>query len=67
MSTPVRDYDQVVRRLAALPASEWRSCCVATVWGYPWFALERVVSRRVPTVFVTAGIHGEEPGSVEGA
>ena len=40
---------------------------MATVWGYPWFALERVVSRRVPTVLVTAGIHGEEPGSVEGA
>ena len=67
MSTPCRNYIHIVERLAALPSRSWRSRRVSTVWGYPWFAVERVVSQRAPNVLVTAGIHGEEPGSVEGA
>ena len=67
MSSPRRNYDLIIRRLAALPPKAWRVRRVGTVWGYPWFTVERVVSRRAPTVLVTAGIHGEEPGSVEGA
>jgi len=67
VSTPRRDYSEIVERLGALPSRRWQSRRVSTVWGYPWYAVERVVSGRVPTVLVTAGIHGEEPASVEGA
>jgi murein peptide amidase A len=37
------------------------------MWGYPFFCLRRTISKDVPTVLVTAGIHGEEPGGVAGA
>ena len=67
MSTPRRNYSHIVERLAALPSRRWRSRCVGTVWGYPWYAVERVVSGSAPNVLVTAGIHGEEPASVEAA
>ena len=67
MSPPRRNYDQIIRRLAALPPKAWRVRRVSTVWGYPWFAVERIVSRYAPTVLLTAGIHGEEPATVEGA
>lgn len=40
---------------------------VGKVWGYPFFRLRRQIDKRAPTILVTAGIHGEEPGSVEGA
>lgn len=67
MSSPRRNYDQIIRRLAALLPKAWRVRRVSTVWGYPWFAVERIVSRYAPTVLLTAGIHGEEPATVEGA
>lgn len=50
-----------------LPPKAWRVRRVSTVWGYPWFTVERVVSRYAPTVLLTAGIHGEEPATVKGA
>jgi hypothetical protein len=37
------------------------------VWGYPFFRVRRQIEKGLPTILVTAGIHGEEPGSVEGA
>jgi len=67
VSTPRRDYRQIVQRLAALPSRDWRVRRVSVIWGYPWFTAEHIVSRQAPTVLVTAGIHGDEPGSVEGA
>jgi protein MpaA len=67
VSSPRRNYDQIIRRLAALPPQAWRVRRVSTVWGYPWFAVEHIASRYAPTVLLTAGIHGEEPATVEGA
>lgn len=63
----VRDYREIARRLEALPRREWRLEQVGRIWGYPFFRVRRQIDRRAPTVLLTAGIHGEEPGSVEGA
>ena len=63
----VRDYNQVVQRLRVLPRDAWQVERAGEVWGYPFFWARRKVANDAPTVLVTAGIHGEEPGSVEGA
>jgi murein peptide amidase A len=63
----VRDYTAIVQRLRALPRRQWRVEQAGKIWGYPFFCVRRTVHRRSPTILVTAGIHGEEPGSVEGA
>ena len=63
----VRDYSEVVQRLRALPRREWQVQQADEVWGYPFFCLRRTIAKRAPTILVTAGIHGEEPGSVAGA
>lgn len=63
----VRDYGEVAQRLQALPKGEWRVEPVARMWGYPFFCVRRLIDRQVPTILLTAGIHGEEPGGVEGA
>jgi protein MpaA len=63
----VRDYNEIVQRLRALPRGEWRVEQAREVWGYPFFCVRRKVANNAPTVLVTAGIHGEEPASVEGA
>lgn len=63
----VRDYSEVVQRLRALPRREWRIQQAGEIWGYPFFCLRRNISKDVPTVLITAGIHGEEPGGVAGA
>jgi len=57
----------VVERLRALPRSAWRVQQVEEIWGYPFFCLRRRISKDAPTVLITAGIHGEEPGGVAGA
>jgi len=51
-------------RLHAL--RDWQVRQVATVWDYPWFTVERTVSKHAPTVLLTGGMHGEEPAGVEG-
>jgi murein peptide amidase A len=63
----VRDYGKVVKRLRDLPRREWRVEQVGEVWNYPFFRVRRRVIRGAPVVLLTAGIHGEEPGGVEGA
>jgi murein peptide amidase A len=63
----VRDYKEIVGRLEGLPPRDWHVQQVARIWDYPFFQVERRVSLRAPTILLTAGIHGEEPGSVEGA
>ncbi|MGA2605363.1 MAG: M14 family metallocarboxypeptidase [Verrucomicrobiia bacterium] len=63
----VRDYREIEQRLQALPRREWRVESVARVWGYGFFCVRREIDQRAETVLVTAGIHGEEPGGVEGA
>jgi len=63
----VRDYGEIVGRLKGLPVRDWRVKQVAKIWGYPFFQVERHVGVRAPTILLTAGIHGEEPGGAEGA
>jgi murein peptide amidase A len=63
----VRDYGEIVQRLRALPRHDWRVQQAGEISGYPFFRLQRRVSKDAPTVLVTAGIHGEEPGGVAGA
>jgi murein peptide amidase A len=63
----VRDYREIVQRLRALPRREWHIQEAGEIWGYPFFCLRRKISKDAPTVFVAAGIHGEEPGGVAGA
>jgi protein MpaA len=63
----VRDYAEIVQRLRVLPRRHWQVEQVGEVWGYPFFGVRRQVRRTAPTILLTAGIHGEEPGSVEGA
>ncbi len=53
--------------MRALPRGAWRIQQPGEIWGYPFFCLRRNVSNDAPTVLVTAGIHGEEPGGVAGA
>ena len=62
----VRDYATIVHRLRDLPRREWRVESVGNISGYPFFRVTRFI-RGAPAVLLTAGIHGEEPGSVEGA
>jgi protein MpaA len=66
MSKRVRDYREVVRRLTGAARTSWRLKEAGRIWGYPWFIVERVVSRAAPTVLLSGGMHGEEPGGVEG-
>jgi protein MpaA len=63
----VRDYAEIVQRLRVLPRRQWQVEQVGEVWGYPFFGVRRQIQRSAPTILLTAGIHGEEPGSVEGA
>ncbi|MGD0061129.1 MAG: M14 family metallocarboxypeptidase [Verrucomicrobiia bacterium] len=63
----VRDYREIAQRLEALPRQEWRVEQVGRVWGYPFYRVRRRIDDQAPTILLTAGIHGEEPGSVEGA
>jgi protein MpaA len=63
----VRDYGEVVRRLRDLPRREWLVEQVGEVWNYPFFRVRRRMIQGAPVVLLSAGIHGEEPGSVEGA
>ena len=62
----VRDYREIAERLQSLPRGDWRVESVGRVSGYPFFCARREISQRVGTICLTAGIHGEEPGSVEG-
>jgi protein MpaA len=66
MSGLVRDYREVTRRLASATKAGWQLQKAGRVWGYPWFIVERIVGRAAPTVLLSGGMHGEEPGGVEG-
>jgi protein MpaA len=63
----VRDYSEITRRLDALSRRDWHVEQMARVWGYPFYRVRRQIDQRLPTILLTAGIHGEEPGGVEGA
>ena len=56
-----------MQRLRALPRGQWEVRQVAVMWDYPFFSLRRRIRKDAPTILVIAGIHGEEPGGVEGA
>ena len=58
----MRSYPELVARLRAL--CDWRVRQVATIWGYPWFQVER--TGYADTVLLSGGMHGEEPAGVEG-
>jgi hypothetical protein len=47
-----------------LDRSEFRVTQVTEIESYPWFQIERTSGG--PTVLLTGGMHGEEPGGVEG-
>ena len=64
MSRRVRDYNDLVRRLDRVRRAAGCVQQVTEVWGYPWFQVER--AGNAPTVLLTGGMHGEEPGGVEG-
>src|SRR6185295_9899279 len=64
MTRQVRDYNDVMRRLERVRRDDISVQEVAEVWGYPWFIIER--AGKLPTVLLTGGMHGEEPGGVEG-
>ena len=64
MSKQVRDYSDVIQRLDHLRRAGVKVQEAAEVWGYPWFQVE--CSGKGPTVLLTGGMHGEEPGGVEG-
>jgi murein peptide amidase A len=66
MRQRVRDYGEVVHRLDGLSRSGWRVKQVGEVWNYPWFTVERIVKQSAPVVFLSGGMHGEEPAGVEG-
>jgi protein MpaA len=66
MRKRIRDYREVVRRLTSAAKAGWRLKEAGRIWGYPWFSVERVVSEAAPTVLLSGGMHGEEPGGVEG-
>jgi hypothetical protein len=66
MSRRVREYSDVVQRLRSVTRYGWRLKEERKIWGYPWFTVARVVSRRAPTILLSGGMHGEEPGGVEG-
>ena len=64
MSKRARDYNDLVRRLDRVRRAGGCVQQVAEVWGYPWFQVEH--AGHAPTVLLTGGMHGEEPGGVEG-
>jgi hypothetical protein len=66
MKARIRDYNSLVQRLKALPPRGWGVRQVGDVWGYPWFYVDRMVGVGAPTVLLSGGMHGEEPGGVEG-
>jgi len=66
MQRLVRDYREVVQRLRALSRSEWHVSQVGKIGKYPWFTVGRIVKQNAPTVFLSGGMHGEEPAGVEG-
>lgn len=66
MKAPTRDYNAVLRRLEALPSRAWTVRQAGAVSGSPWFVAERCVRGDAPTALLSAGMHGEEPGGVEG-
>ncbi len=59
----VREYATVSQRLARL--RDWQVVAVGNVWGYPFFRVTRWRTKRWPTVFLSGGMHGEEPAGVE--
>ena len=61
-----RDYNQIVQRLRALPRRYWRIEQAGEISGYPFFYVRGRPRHAAPTILLTAGIHGEEPATVEG-
>lgn len=62
----IRNYSEVISRLEALPGRELQVDRVGAVWNYPVFTVCRTVGRRLPTIMLSGGMHGEEPAGVEG-
>ena len=62
----VRDFSTVTQRLSALSPKTWRVSLAAEIGGYPFFTVSNArVRRRRPTIFLSGGMHGEEPAGVE--
>lgn len=65
--TIVRDYRQLTNRLEALTRGEWQGEMRGLASGYPFFVMRRELGHGVPTILLTAGMHGDEPAGVEAA
>lgn len=63
--TVIRDYHEIVQRLASLPRQRWRVEQWSQVSGYPFFVVRRQIASDAPTVFLSGGMHGDEPAGVE--
>ncbi len=59
-----RSYDQVVRRVEALASPGRTVETIGTVEGHPILRIRAGRPRRL-RVFLTAGVHGDEPAGVE--
>jgi predicted deacylase len=60
------DYRRLVARWRALAKREgWRMRTLARADGFPVYAIESP-PRRGPSLYLSAGIHGDEPASTEG-
>lgn len=62
-----RNYHKLANRVEALADGGWRGELGGLVSGYPFFVLRRETSPDVPTILLTAGMHGDEPAGVEAA
>ena len=60
----MRDYNDIVRRVEALKGDLVHCRVLAEIQGYPVFNITLGDPGR-PTVFLTGGIHGDEPAGVE--
>jgi murein peptide amidase A len=63
----VRDFQQVIDRIAALPSRLWQPRVLGEVRGLPVFAVESKPGSLDRTVLLTGGVHGDEPAGGEAA
>ncbi|GIX06466.1 MAG: hypothetical protein KatS3mg115_0869 [Candidatus Poribacteria bacterium] len=61
----MRDYQRIVKRLEALDRTTWELLTLAQASGFPIYGVRSVASRRLPSVYLSAGTHGDEPAGVE--
>ncbi len=67
MRSSCHDYPRLIARWRALArASGLRLLAIAQVDGYPVYCLKTPALSTAPGLYLSAGIHGDEPASTEG-